>query len=210
MNNAATSSWSRDSLSSASATTMSILPARAFSSTRWYSGRRRLDPLAPRLAALAYGDGRIIALLAMRPLRRRNLAGLILGRTRVQPEEGWTLRFSGEDTKTRGPIKMPWPALLAPALEHYLAVHRPVLAALRSRWARPVDDALWVSSHGSPMTQMAIYDQIRQRTTEGLGKAVNPHLFRDAAATTMAVEDAQHVQLATPLLGHRQGRGSCG
>jgi integrase len=53
------------------------------------------------------------------------------------------------------------------------------------------------------MTQMALYDQIRQRTHEGLGKDVNPHLFRDAAATTMAVEDPQHVRLASPLLGHR-------
>ena len=53
------------------------------------------------------------------------------------------------------------------------------------------------------MTQMALYDQIRQRTHEGLGKDVNPHLFRDAAATTLAIEDPLHVRLATPLLGHR-------
>jgi site-specific recombinase XerD len=78
-----------------------------------------------------------------------------------------------------------------------------VLAALKNRWAKPIGDALWVSSHGSPMTQMALYDQVRQRTREGLGKGVNPHLFRDAAATTLAVEDPQHVRLATPLLGHR-------
>jgi integrase len=37
----------------------------------------------------------------------------------------------------------------------------------------------------------------------GLGQASNPHLFRDNAATTMAVADPGHVRLAAPLLGHR-------
>lgn len=157
----------------------------------------------PRLAALAYRDGLVIALLALRPLRRRNLAGLVLGETLVQVGGAWMLRIVSEDTKTHQPIEMLWPAALAGPLGIYLAVHRPVLANLMSRWARPIGDALWVSSHGSPMTQMALYDQIRQRAMEGLGKAVNPHLFRDAAATTLAIEDPRHVRLATALLGHR-------
>jgi integrase/recombinase XerD len=53
------------------------------------------------------------------------------------------------------------------------------------------------------MTQMAIYDRIRARTKEEFGVAINPHLFRDAAATTMAIADPEHVCLAAPLLGHR-------
>ncbi len=53
------------------------------------------------------------------------------------------------------------------------------------------------------MTQMALYDQVRQRTREGLGKDVNLHLFRDAAATTLAIIDPQHVRAASTLLGHR-------
>lgn len=157
----------------------------------------------PRLAALSYRDGLIIALLALRPLRRRNLAGLVLGHTVVEVGDGWMLRIPGEETKTHQPIEMPWPAVLVPHLLTYIATYRPILAALQNRWASPVGDALWVSSHGSPMTQMALYDQIRQRASEGLGKAVNPHLFRDAAATTMAVEDPLHVRLVSPLLGHR-------
>ncbi|MHB2170099.1 tyrosine-type recombinase/integrase [Alsobacter sp. R-9] len=157
----------------------------------------------PRLAALAYRDGLTIALLALRPLRRRNLAGLVLGDTLMQVGDAWMLRIAPEDTKTHQPIDMPCPAALTNQLGVYLAVHRPVLANLRGRWARPIGEALWVSSHGSPMTKSALYNQVRQRTREGLGKDVNPHLFRDAAATTLAVEDPQHVRLATPLLGHR-------
>jgi integrase len=53
------------------------------------------------------------------------------------------------------------------------------------------------------MTQMAIYDRVRTRTKEQFGVAINPHLFRDAAATTMAIADPANVRLAAPLLGHR-------
>jgi integrase/recombinase XerD len=53
------------------------------------------------------------------------------------------------------------------------------------------------------MTQMAIYDRVRARTKERFGVALNPHLFRDAAATTLAIGDPAHVRIAAPLLGHR-------
>ena len=33
--------------------------------------------------------------------------------------------------------------------------------------------------------------------------ALCPHLFRDAAATTLAIADPAHVRVAAPLLGHR-------
>ncbi len=53
------------------------------------------------------------------------------------------------------------------------------------------------------MTQIAIYDRIRARTQEAFGEPMNPHLFRDAAATTLAVADPARVRVAAPLLGHR-------
>ena len=74
---------------------------------------------------------------------------------------------------------------------------------MNGRWAKPVEDALWVSTDGSPMTEMAIYDRIRAHTGRAFGAAINPHLFRDAAATTLAIADPAHVRVATPLLGHR-------
>jgi integrase len=160
------------------------------------------DESTPRLAALAYRDGLVIALLALRPMRRRNLAGLALGTTLQRVGGRWLILVPPEETKTGVPIELPWPEVLAPHLEIYLSEHRPRLVAMTHRWTSPVGDALWVSSHGSPMTQMALYDQIRQRTREGLGKD-DPHLFRDAAATLLAIADPVHVRLAAPLLGHR-------
>jgi integrase/recombinase XerD len=44
---------------------------------------------------------------------------------------------------------------------------------------------------------------VRARTKDAFGEAVNPHLFRDAAATTLAIADPVNVRLAAPLLGHR-------
>ena len=32
---------------------------------------------------------------------------------------------------------------------------------------------------------------------------INPHLFRDCAATTIAIEDPEHVRIASQILGHR-------
>ena len=50
---------------------------------------------------------------------------------------------------------------------------------------------------------MTIYNSIRMHTEKAFGRAVNPHLFRDAAATTLAIADPAHVRIAAPLLGHR-------
>jgi integrase len=50
---------------------------------------------------------------------------------------------------------------------------------------------------------MALYDIIQRRTKEAFGAPVNPHLFRDEAATTLAIHDPEHVRSAAPLLGHR-------
>jgi integrase len=53
------------------------------------------------------------------------------------------------------------------------------------------------------MTEIAMYDRIRRHTQKAFGAAINPHLFRDAAATTLAIADPAHVRVAAPLLGHR-------
>jgi len=56
------------------------------------------------------------------------------------------------------------------------------------------------------MTEMAIYYRIRTHTQRAFGTPINPHLFRDAAATTLAIADPVHVRVAAPLLGHRTFR----
>jgi integrase/recombinase XerD len=153
--------------------------------------------------AVTYRNGLIIALLAARPLRLRNLAGLVLDRTLVVRGRQWWIEFPTSDTKTKEVIELPWPEPLVASLETYLARHRDVLAGLRHGSTRPAGGALWISKRGSPMSRQAIYGCIRARTHDGFGRSINPHLFRDAAATSIAIDDPRHVGIAAPLLGHR-------
>jgi integrase/recombinase XerD len=115
----------------------------------------------------------------------------------------WSIQIPAPETKTREPIDLAWPEPLIASLETYLNWHRPVLAQRYGRWTRPIGQALWLSIDGSPMTKRGIYDRITRCTLRGLGKAINPHRFRDCAATTIALEDPHHVRIASRLLGHR-------
>ena len=153
--------------------------------------------------ATTFRDGLLIAALAARPLRLANLVGLSLDRTLVLRGKQWWIQIPAMETKNREPIELAWPELLVPFLDVYLTCHRPVLALRHGRWTRPIGEALWLSTDGSPMTRRAIYDRITRCTRKGLGRAINPHLFRDCAATTLAIEDPRHVRIASRLLGHR-------
>ena len=62
---------------------------------------------------------------------------------------------------------------------------------------------MWVSKTGSPMSREAIYHCITTRTCHILGRPINPHLFRDCAATSVAIDDPCHIGIACRLLAHR-------
>ena len=153
-------------------------------------------------AAILHRDGLLIGLLSLLPLRRRNLCGLRVGDNLISQETGWLLVLAEHETKTQRSIELPFPQVLDDALKTYLVVHRPYLSLRTGRWMMPLGSELWVSKDGSPMTEIALYDRVRARTAEAFGKPLNLHLFRDAAATTLAIADPEHVRVAAPLLGH--------
>src|SRR6185503_19890051 len=72
----------------------------------------------------------------------------------------------------------------------------------------PAGKHLWVSSFGSALTAHGMYGFITERTKLKFGRSVNPHLFRDAVATTVAIEHPAHVMSTKILLGHHDGRTS--
>src|SRR5215210_6252138 len=78
-------------------------------------------------AALTYRDGLIIALLAVAPMRRRNLAGLTLGQNLMRVGESWMVVLGAHETKNRQALEYPLGAGLGQALERYLEQFRPVL-----------------------------------------------------------------------------------
>jgi integrase/recombinase XerD len=148
--------------------------------------------------------------LAARPLRRRNFARIEIGQHMVRDDDGeYWIRFEGNETKTGEPIDTPVPAALVPRLERYLAEYRPFLlrrAEKRSRSLFESEPALWIAVRGTAMTEIGIYFAISELTKERFGHVVNPHLFRDSAATSIAIEDPEHVLIVRNVLGHRSLR----
>jgi integrase len=154
--------------------------------------------------AILYRDGLMIALLAARPLRLRNLLGLVINETLVRLGDQWLIQIPVADTKTKDtPIELFWPGPLIGPLETYLDCHRIVLGQGYGRRARPIDRVLWLTANGLPMTRNEAYMRVTARTRDGLGRSINPHLFRDCAATSIAIDDPDHIGIASRLLGHR-------
>jgi integrase/recombinase XerD len=162
-------------------------------------GRSALDAAALRQYGL------MISLLALVPLRRCNFTTIRIGPHLRRVGEEFRLVFSGEEMKNHEPLEVPVPSVLTSALERHLAVDRPLLAAhsdtARAR-RRPPGDALWLSKFGSALSSEPIYQQIRALTRSRFGHAINLHLFRDCAATTIADKDPAHVGITRSVLGH--------
>ena len=80
------------------------------------------------LRAVQYRNGLMIGLLALRPLRLRNLLGLELGLTLCAVGDNeHRIVFGATETKTGEPIEVGWPADLEPHLRRYLDHYRPRL-----------------------------------------------------------------------------------
>jgi integrase len=147
-------------------------------------------------ALLAYRDGLMIAMLAARPLRRRNFAAIAIDHHLLLIGGQWRLVFAAEETKTGQPIEVILPDRLGPWLERYLSQVRP-------RFPRAgYHNGLWAGLKGCPLTGQAIYATISERTRAAFGHAVNPHLFRDCAATTIAITAPESIGIARDLLSH--------
>ncbi len=158
--------------------------------------------LSPVKAATLFRDGLIIALLSLMPMRRRNFVQLRLGTELTTTGKGYVVDIPAAATKTHRPFDFDWPDELVAPLETYLHVHRPELAGRCYRWLGRAGDHLWVATSGSALTEMALYDIVTKRTKATFGIAINPHAFRDAAATTLAIHDPKHVRITAAILGH--------
>jgi len=150
----------------------------------------------PHVRAIQYRDGLAVALLAARPVRRGNLLSIEIGCQLLRVDDVWVLRFEPEETKQRRHYEAPVPAALVPYLERYLEIFRPMFARADQHLG------LWACTQGRGMGAQNLYKRICIRTEKAFGRAVNPHLFRDCAATSFALRDPEHVYAAAPLLGH--------
>lgn len=156
--------------------------------------------------ACGYRDGLMLALLAARPLRRGNFSRIEIGRHLVRRGDDYWLCFAAYEVKNRIELEMPIPTILVPCLERYLSQHRPVLCAgadrLHGSRLHPAGNYLWVTSYHSAMSPGSVYGRITALTKAKFGRCVNPHLFRDSAATSVAIDDPAHVYITKSILGH--------
>ncbi len=151
--------------------------------------------------AMLYRDGLLVALLAARPFRLANLTQIEMGRHLVHRGGAFWLQFEAAETKTYQPIEAPFPDDLLPYLEKYVRMYRPLF--LRNPNRDPLHaHKLWLSTWGRGLCENMVYRRIMSLTEKRLGRAINPHAFRHAAATSIAFADPEHVRITKTILGH--------
>ena len=153
--------------------------------------------LRSMMAAVQYRDGLMIAFLAARPLRVSTFVALELECHIARRGDAYWLDVPGDLTKTGQPIEVPLPTDLTAYLERYITVYRPALVGGHDT------NRLWISRFGAPISGPGIGGRIQWRTRQEFGKSITPQLFRDCAATSVAIQDPDHVRVSAILLGHK-------
>ena len=161
--------------------------------------RLQRTPLTRRIERVAFRDTLMIGLMAARPLRLGNFTSLDIGGRFRRNGEGWIIDLPGAETKNKDPLTFNVPADLMPLFDIYLDRVRPAFLCK----ADADISALWLTYQGTALTDHAIYCRIVYVTKKWFGISINPHLFRDCAATTMSSVSVEDALASAALLGHR-------
>ena len=76
-------------------------------------------------------NGLMIALLAARPIRIRNLRSIAIGENLIRANARYYLVFQAHETKTRKPLEFEVPDELSSCIATYIATYRPILLGRR-------------------------------------------------------------------------------
>jgi integrase len=151
-----------------------------------------------RRGALLYRNGLMTACLAARPMRLGEFMALRLGKTLIRQDEGWLIHIPPGMTKSRRLRRQSFPNSLTSAIDFYVEHLRPTFF---SKAVYPDNGALWVGCDG-PLLPTSVSNVVSQTTLKGLGKSISPHLFRDCAATAIALDLPEEVGITKSVLGH--------
>jgi len=156
--------------------------------------------------AILHRNGLAIAMLAARPMMRRNNVSTIrVGQHLVREGSVYRLKFSGDEMKGGRALGGPLPVILTSHVERHMAAYRPVLLL-----GKPDDATLFISAMGNPITPHNFSDEIGQVCEAAFGRRVTMHAFRHAAGSSIAKEDPEHVGIVQTVLGHSDLRTSLG
>ena len=61
---------------------------------------------------------------------------------------------------------------------------------------------MWLTEQNRGISPTHAHLRITRHTRAAFGRSVNPHGFRDALATTVAIDSPELIGIVTPLLGH--------
>jgi integrase len=154
--------------------------------------------LPPCHRAKLYRDGLMLALLAVCPIRLKNLAALRIGTTLRKIEDCWFITLAAADTKNKRADERKIPEYLTPAIERYLSVYR--------KPAHSNETALWIGYTGRSLGYSGVEKSITASAKSELGVALSPHLFRDSAASTLYRHAGHMPGLASAILQHTDPR----
>lgn len=155
--------------------------------------------LTPMRRAKGVRNGLMIALLALHPLRIKNFATLRIGQSIQKMDGHWWLIIEFKQTKTRRRDERRVPEFMTEIIDRYVETYRPILLKNDTE-----ESAFWISAtRGTQFTTKNMATLISKVTEQTLGVDVSPHLFRMAAATTVAVYGTSTPYLASGVLGHR-------
>jgi hypothetical protein len=158
----------------------------------------------PLRCAILFRNGTMIALLALRPIRRKNATALVIGRQITRTAEGWRITLPAAEVKNHEAYDQWVPGEVGALLDRYVAVHRPILLAAGNGRARSesVSD-LWITQFGTRPTPAGFAQIVCNETAKAFGKPVPPHFFRDCAMTSWAMDLPKQVLGSKHLLGNR-------
>jgi len=146
--------------------------------------------------ALAYRNHLLILFLVHCPVRVRNLCMIEIDRHLRRGSDGYRLLFEPEEVKNNRYLTMDLGDTLTAYIDRWLTVWRSILLTGEDH------GYLWVGIKGHPFRERGVHKAITELTEDALGKPINPHLFRDIAATSIADEDPTHIGIAGSILGH--------
>jgi integrase/recombinase XerD len=151
------------------------------------------------LSAAAVRDGCMILFQVACPLRRTSFESLRLSKSLLRDKVGYCVTLCPQQMKTHQAFEASLPEWLTPHLDFYVDIARPTLQA---RSDKQDDDTLWLGAEGEPMPGKSISRRVRQLIAKHLGRPMSLHLFRDSAATTVAVHDSARIGIVGDVLGH--------
>lgn len=185
-----------------------MAPARDLFSLGFELMRRAGEMPTALKQAGRFRDGLMIALLMAAPVRLGNFMSMMVGRHLIRSPDQYRVCFDADEVKNRRPLELALPASLTEPINDWLENYRHVCLARRGRWHAGEDVGhLWISDHGSVFRRgSSVRTRIERETERQFGRPINPHLFRDIAATSTALEIPEDIGIVRTILGHSSAR----